>query len=302
MAGPEDTAPSIQVSEPDRVWAYWPMEGIVTGRRFHTLADCPPAVDTVILMFGDLDAQRGISLWEMTQLTPQQSMISMIRRLQRRGTRVTLAVREDADHPWEKLDPARVARTAERELVQDWGFDGIHIHKPRINGRTGPRLFDVLRRLRAALGPDRELSILLPRTRGEVQKFLDHAAPVLSMAATTGFGRNLGHRVHAFGRCSRTLTPERVAFGVRPGAVTDRTSTSTRLLRKLSAYRPPGARKAGVVIDHLGRDLRTRTGRSDFAVLHDVHLGCLRAQEAAEKDARRDRIGRPAGTHPGRKG
>ncbi len=286
----------------DRIWAYWPMGQMVVEGKLYTLTDCPGQVDTVVLAFADLDGQRGVSTWALTKVATQQSLISMIRKLQRGGRRVTIGIRATKEQPWESFDPARVARTVVREFIADWGFDGVHLHQPLITSRTGPRLFDALRRVRDAVGPERELTVLLPKTRGEVQEFLGHAASVLSMAATSGFGRQLNHRLHAFGRCSRHLGPERVALGIRPGAVTDRRSTDKRLIKKLAAYRPVGSQKAGTLIDHLGRDRKSRTGRSDFAVLRDVDVGRLQAREQAEAEAIRERMGPTPTDHPKRKG
>lgn len=292
----------MDLTSADRIWALWPMGKVVASGRLYTLADCPPAVDTLVVDFGELDAQRGVSLWHLTQLAPQQSLISMIRKLQRSGTRVTLSIQANEEHPWESIDPPRVARTVERELVADWGFDGIHLHLPVVNRVTGPRLFDTLRRIRTQVGPDKEVTVMLKKTRGDAQEFLDHASKVVSMVAYAGFGRKLNERIHAFGRCARHVGPERVAIGVKPGAATDRTSTPQRLVRKLGAFRPSGAQKAGVFLDNVGRDMRSRTQRSDFAVLHDVNLGRLAAQEAAEAVAAKDRLGRTSKPHAGRRG
>lgn len=295
-------SPELDVTAADRIWALWPMGRVVASGKLYTLADCPKSVDTVVLGSGELDAQRGVSLWRLTQIAPQQSMISMIRKLQRSDRRVTLSIEANAEHPWESIDPPRLARTVKRELMDDWGFDGIHLHMPAVNRITGPRLFDTLRRVRSQIGPDREVSVMLKKTRGDAQEFLGHAATVVSMVAFAGFGRKLNERLHAFGRCARHVGPERVAIGVRPGAVTDRTSTPRRLVKKLGAFRPSGARKAGVFLDHMGRDISARTKRSDFAILHDLNLGRLAAQEAAETDQARERLGRPDRPHPRRRG
>lgn len=285
----------------DRIWALWPMGKVVASGRLYTLADCPSAVDTVVVGSGELDAQRGVSLWRLTQIAPQQSLISMIKKLQRSGRRVTLSIEANAEHPWESIDPPKLARTVKRELMDDWGFDGVHLHAPVVDRKTGPRLFDALRRIRSQVGPEKEVTVMLKRTRGDAQEFLSHASKVVSMVAYAGFGRKLNERLHAFGRCARHVGPERVAIGVRPGAATDRTSTPKRFVKKLAAFRPSGSVKAGVFLDHLGRDIRARTQRSDFAVLHDLNLGRLAAQEAAEAEAAEDRRGRRTKPHPGRR-
>lgn len=243
--------------------AYWSGEEPTGQGQSPTLDKTPDYIDIVPLFYvlinddGTLDFNRlvlhnseeTIKGWIQEIRTRQQN--------QQKKTRFTLGILSDT---FPSQDPTTFAQTV-KAAVDDWGVDGVTVDYEPPDG--DPKILDVVKAIRAAIGPDAIMTAPIYGAWGGYSSVLKSYGALFDYLETMDYTPYIGEQgtIDAYESYAQTIgtagSPayDKVAIGVSCMEPSKDNFTPLDDVIALCKYEPPSGKKAGIMLYTLSYDV-----------------------------------------------
>jgi len=239
-----------------------------------TLIETPEYVDTVTLAFTGPADNNTYTTNYLCKYYPAEKIKAWVKQLQARGQKVLMSVYDNPNHPWAKVDIPVFVKNAIPIIMEEWGADGVDIDGES-GDATAEDFIQVILEFRKALGPvGSPKSILTFDTfafSAQDQQILKATKDDLDWINLMAYFRSYDSMVTLFEQYATLIDPSKITIGVKPGKGWADQHTDLDEVKKLAAYQPKGARKKGMMLYTLSRDIPHFTGHPLFTWTTAIH-------------------------------